>query len=270
MRTDGRLALSANVSILYPGWPFADAVADAAARGFRAVEFWDVCDADEVVAAVHRAGVRVAAINVPTGWLGDDCGRLGDPGAVEWWRERFVATLRLAERLGRPAVNVLAGRRLDVPSAAQRRTVRENLRWALGHADRAGVTLLLEPLNRTDRPGYLWPTLQDALGVIDDLRRPAGLRLLFDAYHVHAEGCDVVTEYRACSELVGHVQVADAPGRHEPGTGTLDVGAFLAAVHGSRYQGWIGLEYAPRDGLDDGFAWLDDVVRWVAVLEPIA
>jgi hydroxypyruvate isomerase len=270
MRTDGRLALSANVSILYPGRPFAEAVEDAAARGFRAVEFWDVDDRDEAVTSIRRASVQVAVVNVPAGWRPDDCGRLGDPAAIDWWRDRFAATLLLAERLGRPAINVLAGRRGEAPLDAQQRTVRENLRWALHHADRAGVTLLLEALNRTDRPGYLWPTPHEALAVIDDLGRPPRLRLLFDAYHVLAEGCDVVAEYRACSDLVGHVQVADAPGRHEPGTGTLDAAAFLAAVHESGYHGWIGLEYAPRNGLDEGFAWLDDIGRWVAVPQQVS
>jgi hydroxypyruvate isomerase len=245
--------LSANISLMYRSLPFLERFAAAAADGFGCVEFWVAPDSDLACRAVADLRLEVSVINVAMGPDLDSAGLLSDPDKSEWWRQEFLRTLEIARRIKCPAINALAGGRTDISRRVQRATMTENLEWALTVAP-AAITVLLEPLNRIDRPDYLLQTLADAKSVRAALGNPGALKILFDAYHVACEEPDVATAFLGCVDDVGHVQIADFPGRGAPGSGETDFAAFLAALAG-RYDGWIGLEYASET---DSLEWLSN------------
>ncbi len=251
------LGLSCHVSTQYAELPFAERFAAAARDGFRCVELWAPDDADLVVREVTRHRLAVAVLNLPAGPGPRDVGRLADPSATEAWRRELLATVSLAVDLGCPAVNVLGGARLPIGRARQYHVMAANLAWALERLP-DGIDLLLEPLNRRDRPSYVIRSIEDVVELRGMLGDPPRLRLLFDAYHLHQGTHDLTELFWRWQHLVGHVQIADVPGRGEPGSGEIDFPAFLAAVQRSTYAGWIGLEYVPSDGHGPGLRWLRD------------
>ena len=251
--------LAANVGFLFREFPYLARFRAARDAGFEAVEFaWPPVSPEDVVRAVRDAGVRVALLNAPAGDL--DAGERGyanDPGAVDRWRTDFGAALRLAEELDCPVIHVLAGNRLGhVGMNHQFDCLRANLDFALAQARAAGRTLTLELLNPDDTPRYLFTDLGRLRALLEQVGDPA-LRLQFDTYHVERVTGDVVTAFRAAAPLVAHVQVADSPGRHEPGTGRIDFAGFFAELGASGYDGAIGLEYEPAGGTSRGLGWLE-------------
>jgi len=245
---------SANVSALYGGTPFEERFATASADGFECVEFWVAEDALRVVETVQGLALSVSQINVDPGPGANDAGHLSDPDATAWWRSKFDASLTLAVALGCPVINVLAGGSAAGDPHRERRTMLENLQWALGRLEDNPVTLVLEPLNRDERPHYLLHTIDDVVDVRASLGDPANVKLLFDVYHVYQEHDDVVAAFVQHESIVGHVQLADFPGRCEPGAGEIDVAAFVVAVARSGYDGWIGLEFVSQ-GTASALAW---------------
>jgi hydroxypyruvate isomerase len=245
---------SANVSTLYGGVPFEERFATASADGFKCVEFWVVENASPVVQIVEGLGLSVSQINVDPGPDADDAGLLSDPSATRWWRSRFDEALALATALRCPAINVLAGGSASGDPRVENRTMLENLEWALSRVDAIPVTLLLEPLNRRERPHYLLHTIDEVVDARASLGDPESVKLLFDAYHVYQEHDDLIAAFVQHASIVGHVQLADFPGRCEPGAGEIDVRTFLEAVAGSSYDGWIGLEYVSK-GPASALAW---------------
>ncbi len=182
-----------------------------------------------------------------------------DPTRRVQWREAFAKGLALAARLDCPVVNVLAGNRVaDCGLGEQRACLRDNLAWALPFARRQGRVLLLEVLNDRDTPRYLLTHLDDAADLVRRAGSPA-LRLQFDSYHVgRLYGPESVPQrFAAVATLVGHVQVADVPGRHEPGTGQIDFAAFFAELRRAGYRGAVAAEYVPTAGTTAGLGWLD-------------
>jgi hydroxypyruvate isomerase len=236
-----------NLGLLFTELPWPQRLAAAADAGFDRVEFpWPPVDPDEVTRLVRAAGVRVALMNMYAGDLAaGDRGYGNDPRLAQRWRHELRRALALAVEIRCPLVNVLAGRRLpDVDGSDQLRCLTDNLRWAAGLADDAGLTLVVEPINDRDIPGYLLPRVADVIGLIRDVDR-AAVRLQLDTYHVAAMGDDVVGAVAAAGPVLGHVQIADFPGRHEPGTGELDVDALVDALASVGYDGGLALEYEP-------------------------
>lgn len=225
----------------------------AAARdaGFVQVEFPWPDDPTATARAVRDAGVRVALLNVDAGDLAaGERGWPNDPSRVEEWRAAFTDALELATDVGCPTINVLAGNGVDgVGHDAQLACLEANLRWALAHAADAGVTLVTELLNRQENPDYLLVTLDDAEPLLRTLG-PLGWKLQLDTWHLALTVDDVPAAVRRAAPHIGHVQIADAPGRHEPGSGSLDWEAVAAALEG--YAGAIGLEYVPTASTTDG------------------
>jgi hydroxypyruvate isomerase len=255
-----------NVGFLYGEVPWGERFDAAASDGFEAVESAWPPEPAAFVAVVRRTGLRVALLNVFAGDLdAGERGHANDPGAMERWRGDFRAALRLAEEVACPTLNILAGN--DVPgvdAAAQRACLDANLRWALRLAGASGRTLVVELLNPYDTPAYLAASLQSALAIVEPLAAH-GLRLQLDTYHAGRLGLDVAATLRRVAPLVGHVQVADAPGRGEPGTGAIDWPAFFDALAEAGYDGAVGLEYRPAAGTREGLAWLPREARaWSA------
>ena len=247
---------AANVAWLFTEHPWRDRFAAAADAGFAAVEFPWPDDPAGTVEAVSAAGLRVALLNMPAGDLAaGERGWPNDPARFEEWRSAMRAALDLATELSCPTVNVLAGNELaDVPIDDQLFCFEASLTWALQHARNGGVTLVTEILNRQENPDYLLVSLADGQSMPHRLFE-LGWKFQMDTYHLGLVEPDVPAAIRAAGPLIGHVQVADVPDRHEPGTGTLDWEAIGAALRAVGYGGAIGLEYRPSVGL----GWIDEV-----------
>jgi hydroxypyruvate isomerase len=250
--------LAASVAFLYPELPYLERFAAARRDGFEAIETtWPAVGADAVVGAAARAGLRVVLLNVREGDLAaGDRGYPNDPARVDEWRRDLDAALDLAAALRCPTANVLAGNALhEVDLDAQRACLAANLAWALSRATARGIGLVVELLNAPEHRRYLARDLEATLAIIAP-HADAGLRLQFDTYHVARNGLDVAVTLRDVAPLVGHVQIADAPGRHEPGTGAIDWAACFAALDETGYEGAVGLEYRPLGDTSAGLAWL--------------
>ncbi|MHA6764269.1 TIM barrel protein [Streptacidiphilus sp. PAMC 29251] len=244
------LRYSAHLNTLYGTLPVVQRPAQAAADGFRCVELWapHPDERDRLAVEIDRHDLRVACVNTGEGPYADDFGQLGNPAADSWWREDFTATLRFARRIRAGAINVLAGGRIAGSSREhQLGTAQANLAWALSTLGEEGDPhLLLEPLNAADRRSPLLRGVDDARALIERLGRPPSLRLLFDVYHLFQEESDLLAVLRDAEDCIGHIQIADWPGRGRPGTGRIPFPELLAAIEHLGYEGWIGLEHFPH------------------------
>jgi hydroxypyruvate isomerase len=256
-----------NLSILFTELPLLERPAAAKEAGFDAVEFWwpfpaavpSDTEADAFVSAVQDAGVALAGLNFFAGDMpGGDRGLVSWPGRESEFLDNVEATVGIGERLGCRAFNALYGNRVDdAAPAAQDELAVENLSLAGRAAARIGGTVLVEAVSGA--PRYPLLTAVDALGVIDRVvaeTSVANLGFLCDLYHLAVNGDDLDAVIKAHASRIAHVQVADAPGRHEPGTGGLDVEAHLRTLEAAGYAGWIGLEYKPSAASADSFGWL--------------
>ncbi|HEV7656213.1 MAG TPA: TIM barrel protein [Mycobacteriales bacterium] len=256
-----------NCSILFTELPLLDRPAAARAAGFEAVEFWWPFDravptnsaVAEFVAAVRDAGVRLAGLNFVAGDLAaGERGLVSWPGRSEEFRAGVAVAVSIGRQLDVPAFNALYGNRLPGADPAEQDALAVgNLAYAAAAAARIGATVLVEPVSGV--PAYPLKTAADVLAVIDEVRAVHGcenVRLLADLYHLSVNGDDVPAMIAAHAGEVGHVQIADAPGRHQPGTGTLPIPAYLDALTAAGYDGWFSLEYVPEGPSADSFGWL--------------
>lgn len=255
---------TANVSLLFSEVPLLERFALARATGFEAVECWwpfpthdpGAAEVGAFVDALDAAEVRLTGINLFAGDMpAGERGIVAHPDRAEELRENLAAVRTIVAATGCDRVNALYGQRLpDVPASVQDDTATRNLRLAVDTLGDAGVTVLVEPLTRGENGDYPVQTLDDALAVVD--RVGDGVAVLFDAYHLHNNGSDVVADITRHLAAVGHVQVADSPGRGEPGTGTIDFPAFFRALDQAGYAGWVGCEYRPTAPTAETLDWL--------------
>jgi len=261
------LRFDVNCSILFTELPLLERPAAVKAAGFDAVEFWwpfavavpSDKDVDAFVAAIQDAGVQLVGLNF---FAGDMPG--GDRGLVSWpersgeFRDNIDVTVGIGERLGCVAFNALYGNRVEgEPAGRQHEVAAENLALAAAAAARIGGTVLVEPVSGADR--YPLLTAADAIAVIDRVQRSYGadnVALLADLYHLAVNGDDVDHVLAEYAGRIAHVQIADAPGRNEPGTGSLPLDRQLAAFEAAGYTGWVGLEYKPSTTSAESFGWL--------------
>jgi hydroxypyruvate isomerase len=230
--------ISANLSMLFTELPFLQRFGAAAAARFGAVEFqFPYAETPrDVAAALRDAGLKLVLFNLPAGdWAGGDRGIAADPERVKEFRDGVTLARSWADALGCPQLNCLAGRRGDL------RTLTENVRFAAEALGRDGRRLLVEACNPLDVPGFLLPRADAAAEVLCD-----NAWLQFDVYHEQRAAGNVVETFRRLAGRVGHVQVADCPGRHQPGTGELNWPFVLREIEAAGYRGPIGLEYVPE------------------------
>jgi hydroxypyruvate isomerase len=264
-----------NCSILFTELPLLERPAAAKQAGFDAVEFWwpwpvavpgDV-EVDRFVSAVADAGVALVGLNFAAGDMPS-----GDRGLVSWparsseFRDNVDVTVGIGERLGCRAFNALYGNRVENASAQEQdELAAENLAIAARAAQRSEGTVLVEPLSGA--PRYPLRTARDVVAVLDRAAAAGAvdnIRLLFDVYHLAVNGDDVDAAIAAAAGRIGHVQIADAPGRHQPGTGDLDLDHYLDRISATGYDGWVALEYQPSGPSAESFAWLPRQQRSVA------
>lgn len=250
-----------NASILLTDLPLLERPAAAKAAGFNAVEFWwpfaeavpADAEVDRFVRAIEDAGVQLTGLNFFAGDM-----PAGDRGLVSWkgrcgeFKDNIDVVVGIGERLGTRAFNALYGNRLDdFTPEAQDELGLKNLVAAAEGVAKIGGTVLLEPVSGT--PAYPLKTAQDALDVIARAGQ-SNIKLLADFYHLAVNGDDVAAVIEAHAADFGHIQIADSPGRNEPGTGELPLAQWIARSQELGYAGHIGLEY--KASQDDPFAWL--------------
>jgi hydroxypyruvate isomerase len=256
---------AANLTFLWTELPFLERFGAAAAAGFSRVEYMFPYEhpAAEVRARLDAAGLEQVLFNLPAGdWAAGDRGLAAHPGRVEAFRAGVEQALAYAEALDVEQLNCLVGLRLDeVNPAVQWATMIDNVRYAARRAHAAGRRILLEPVNTFDVPGFLLPTTDDALRLIAEVSEP-NVGLQFDAYHVQRMEGDPATRLAPLLDQVGHVQIADNPGRHQPGTGEIDFAALFALLD-EDYEGAVGLEYIPTPDTASSLGWLEELT-WSA------
>lgn len=252
-----QLPIAVNCSILFQELPLLERPAAAKAAGFEAVEFWwpfgttavpSDAEVDAFVGAVESAGVALIGLNFAAGDMpGGDRGLVSWPGREREFRDSVQVAFGIAERLGTRAFNALYGNRIDgVDPAAQDELGVQNLAWAAKEVAPLGAVVLLEPVSAA--PRYPLLTGADVVTIIERVEELGtdNLRLLADLYHLAVNGDDALSVIARHGARIGHVQVADAPGRHRPGTGGLDLTGQLAAIVASGYRGHVALEYVPE------------------------
>jgi len=253
------LNFAANLSYLFLDRPFPVRFAAAAAAGFRGVEFHFPYGepAEQVADWARRAGVQVVLFNLPPGdWAAGERGIACHPARMAEFQEGVGRALEYARALGCPRVNRLAGLRpAAVPEDRALETLAENLRFAAAVLGREGIRLLLEPINSRDMPGFLINTSRQALALMDRVASN-NLFLQFDLYHAQVMEGDLARTLEAQLPRIGHLQVADNPGRHEPGTGEIHYPFLFRHLERLGYAGWIGCEYVPLTATEAGLGWL--------------
>jgi len=267
MTTAYALPFLANCSMLFTEVPLLERPAAAKAAGFDTVEFWwpwpdqpvpGDAEVDAFVGAVRDAGVQLAGLNFFAGDLaGPDCGVLSIPSRSAQFRDNVEVTLGIGERLGTKAFNALYGNRVEDSSPQEQDDLgAENLAYAAKAADRLGATVLVEPVSGP-KP-YPLRTAADAVGVVDRVRATgaANVGFLCDLFHLANNGDDVDAAVAAYADRVAHVQIADAPGRGEPGSGDLPLDRWLGELEKSGYTGFVGLEYKPTTSTAESLGWL--------------
>ncbi len=254
----GRRRFGANVSMLFLEVPMLERFARAGAAGFGAVEMqfdYAATPAADLARAQTDAGVAVALLNVRMGEGGEPF-ISGVPGAQARFRDSVALAQEYCAALACPKVNVLPPTRVDGVSAEMQLGVyRENLAYAAEAMATVGVRVVAEPVNTVDRPQMLVARVAEMVPILDAVGHP-NLAVQFDIYHVAMMGDPVVETFERWTPRVGHIQFADAPGRHEPGTGTIDFGSVFAAIDRSGYDGWINGEYVPAGATEAGLGYL--------------
>lgn len=250
------LRLSANLGLLWPDRPLLARIEAAARAGFEAVELhwpYDV-PTTEVRDALDRHGLSLVSLNTPVGDRAGDFGLAALPGREDEFRRTFDDALRYALETGAKAIHVMAGVVAPEDAGRAHATLIANLQYIAPELAEAGLTGLIEPINRRDRPGYFFDDVAHAARVLDEVNAPA-LALMFDFYHAHVTEPDPLASFERHLDRIGHVQVAAATSRAEPDEGPLDYRAVFARIAASRYTGWTGCEYNPRAGTEEGLAW---------------
>jgi hydroxypyruvate isomerase len=247
-----------NVSWLFPELPFAERLASVSALGFRAIEFGFPSQADiEALAAAQRHdGLTIVLFNqdVPV-WDGANRGYLVDPARRHEFDRQLDRALDIAERLHVAKIMLPAGVRLPaLARQAQVDCLLANLALAAPRAASAGVLLTLEMLNPADNPGYFLDSTSETLDLVKQVNHP-NIRFQFDSYHVQRMEGDPVERLAGIGPWLGHVQFADEPGRHEPGTGRIDFNRLTRWLADEGYHDWIGLEYLPQQPGAAALAW---------------
>jgi hydroxypyruvate isomerase len=247
---------AANLGYLFTERPLLERVAAAAAAGFKAVELqfpYDVPPA-AMKAAIEKNNLTILGLNTPPGDREGEFGLAAVPGREKDWQVLFARALDYAAAIGASAIHCLAGKVAPDLRPAADRVYIANLAQAADLAAQKDVMLLIEPINGRDRPNYFLNHVEHAADVIAKAGRP-NIRMQFDFYHVQIVGGDLIYRLEKYLPVIGHLQCAAVPVRHEPDGGEINFPAVFEAVDRLGYGGWIGAEYRPRGRTEDGLGW---------------
>ncbi len=275
MTAAAKHGFTVNLSILFGELPLLERPAAAAAAGFTAAELWwpfgeerdpSQAELDALRKAFTDAGVRLTGLNLLDDLSKGARGTVSVPSERDRFRANVPVAAELAASLGATALNALYGNRVEgVDPAEQDALALEHLVLAARAAHGIGAVLLIEALNGAESPDYPLVSAAAAVEVVDRVNAATGLgnaRFLCDLYHLARNGEDLAAVIDTHADRIGHVQIADNPGRNEPGTGELDFEDLFARLTAAGYTGSIGLEYRPSTGVSaDSFGWLPRELR---------
>ena len=245
------LQFSANTGYLWTDHPFLDRIKLAKLHGFHSVEFHDEPhfeDLGTLKKALSELALPVNSMNV---YMGDSFGCAAMPERMTMAQKEIKEALRIAEDIGAKALHILAGIGPHTPEGFA--TFVSNLKYALEHSH---LSIVIEPVCEEQLPGYFLSTLDQASTVLKEITNPR-LKILFDCYHVFTQSGDVLKNFAAHSDRIGHVQIAAAEARAEPFPGELDYSFLLPRFQALGYDGAFGCEYRPKSITEAGLSWRD-------------
>lgn len=249
----------ANLTLLFNEHSFIDRFAAAAKAGFKGVEYLFPYEHDKARLAeqLHAHGLVQVLHNLPAGdWAQGERGIACHPDRVGEFQDGIALALDYAGALGCKQLNCLAGLCPgDVPESRQRTTLVANLKFAALKLKEAGIKLLIEPINTRDIPGFYLTRTRQALDIIEEVGSD-NLFLQYDIYHMQIMEGDLARAIEANLALIAHMQLADNPGRHEPGTGEINYPFLFDHIDRIGYRGWIGCEYKPAAATEAGLGWV--------------
>jgi hydroxypyruvate isomerase len=255
---------AANLTMLFNEHSFLDRFEAAAQAGFKAVEFLFpyAYPVAELQQRLKAHGLRLVLHNLPAGdWDAGDRGLACDPQRVDEFRAGVVRGIEYGTALGVPHLNCLAGKApAGVDEATLRRTFVSNLRFAAAALKKAGLNLLIEPINRFDIPGFYLNTTAQALSILDEVGADNAY-VQYDIYHAQRMEGELANTLSAQLARIGHIQLADNPGRNEPGSGEINYAFVFKHLDRIGYKGWIGCEYKPAARTEDGLGWIQALTR---------
>ena len=247
---------AANLGYLFTEHPMLERVGAAASAGFRGIElqFPYEVPASAMKAEIDRHRLTILGLNTPPGGREGEFGLAAVPGREKDWELVFGKALDYIAAIGGSAVHCLAGKVEPNQRPAADRVFGANLSRAADLAAAKKITLLIEPINPRDRPGYFLNHLEHAADVIAKVGK-ANVRIQFDFYHMQIVGGDLIHRLEQYLPVIGHLQCGAVPSRHEPDEGEISYRALFEAVDRLGYRGWIGAEYRPRKTTEEGLGW---------------
>ena len=255
---------SANLSMLFTEVGFGDRFERAAKAGFKGVEcqFPYELSKEDVAQKLDKYRLQMVLYNIPAGsWAAGERGLACLPGRESEFRAGVGKAIDYAKALKCSRLNCLAGLApKDVPANKVRQTLISNLKFAADATQKAGITLVVEALNDKDVPGFYLTRTRDVLKLFEEVKHP-NLFLQYDIYHMQIMEGNLAETVRKNVGRIGHIQLADVPGRHEPGTGEIDFPSLFKRIDEAGYTGWIGCEYKPAGVTEDGLGWVKPYLK---------
>lgn len=248
---------AANLTMMFAERAFLDRFQAAADAGFEAVEYLFPYDhpAEVVAERLERAGLKQALFNMPPGdWAKGERGLAALADRQAEFRDSVRQAIDYARVIGTPLLHMMAGL-ADSGDAAACARFRDALAFAAEATGEHGIGLVIEPINGRDMPGYFLNDFDRALGFVEEVGLPH-VKLQFDVYHRQILHGDVIMALRAMMPVIGHIQIASVPERHEPGSGELNDARIFAEIDALGYAGFVGCEYRPKGRTEDGLGWM--------------
>ena len=249
----------ANLTMLFTELPFMDRFEAAQRAGFRSVEFLFpyAFDALEIADKLKTCDLQQVLFNMPPGdWDAGERGYAAIPGREDEFRASVDTALHYAKILKCKRVHAMSGNvKPDESYEKYVETFINNIRYAADAFDQEGITLLIEPLNCRDMPGYFVSHQRDAVALIDQVNK-ANVKLQLDTYHAQISDGDLTVLIRDLQPEIGHIQIASVPDRHEPSDGEINYTYLFRILDKIGYQGWIGCEYNPEKTTEEGLGWV--------------
>ena len=255
---------AANLTMLFTEHPFLHRFEHAAQAGFDAVEFLFpyAYSAEEIKQQLDRHGLKLVLHNLPPGdWDAGERGIACHPDRVAEFRAGVAQGITYAKALGVGQLNCLAGKApADVADAVLRKTLVENLRFAAAALKDAGLRLLIEPINTFDIPGFYLNRTAQAVAILDEVGADNAF-VQYDIYHAQRMEGELAATLQKYLPRIGHIQLADNPGRNEPGSGEINYPFLFAHLDRIGYSGWIGCEYKPAATTEAGLGWRERLLK---------
>jgi hydroxypyruvate isomerase len=250
---------AANLTMLFSDIPFLERFAAARLAGFTAVEYLFPYDypAEQIKEQLSTNRLQQVLFNLPCGnWEAGERGLAASPDRVEEFRAGVNQAIAYAQALGGPRLNCLAGKRVPGYSDEEhRKTMVANLRFAAEALQAAKLTLMVEAVNHFDIPGFFLNRTEQVTQLIEEVKMP-NVFIQYDVYHAQREEGELTATLRKYQKMIGHIQIADNPGRHQPGTGEINYPFLFQEIDRLGYTGFIGLEYVPEPDTVASLGWV--------------